>query len=192
MNKSPHQQTPVTEEQLLALLATLRVEQTPEADFEGRFLSEFHERVAREAVCCPARRHLLAHVLQMLENIGRGRFAFGASALGIGLVALCFAMLPSDRTGMETTATVAQEKVAAPLMLPALSNDLVEYTTVRVLPGHSVFEVGGVTVTKGEHATIIEVPHNYIAPGRSNDVFRKGGRSALPASLPSSSVRYAF
>lgn len=192
MNKSPHQQTPVTEEQLLALLATLRVEQTPEADFEGRFLCEFHERVAREAVCCPARRHLLAHVLQMLENIGRGRFAFGASALGIGLVVLCFTLLPADRVGMETTATVAQEKVVAPLMLPALSNDLVEYTTVRVLPGPSVFEVGGMTVTKGEHATIIEVPHNYITPGRPNDASRKGVRSALPASLPSSSVRYAF
>ena len=100
--------------------------------------------------------------------------------------------MPADRVGMETTATVAQEKVVAPLMLPALSNDLVEYTTVRVLPGPSVFEVGGMTVTKGEHATIIEVPHNYITPGRPNDASRKGVRSALPASLPSSSVRYAF
>ena len=55
MAKLIHTPAPETEEQLVALLATLRVEPVEEADFESRFLSEFHDRVAREAVCCPAR-----------------------------------------------------------------------------------------------------------------------------------------
>ena len=35
----------VREETLVAILATMRVEATPEADFEERFLYNFHERV---------------------------------------------------------------------------------------------------------------------------------------------------
>ena len=71
MSRNIHTQGPDSEEQLVAMLATLRVTATEEADFESRFLCEFHERVAREAVCCPARRHLFAHLLQMMDNLGQ-------------------------------------------------------------------------------------------------------------------------
>ncbi len=187
MGKQYQHPVPVSDAQMVALLATLRVEPTPEADFETRFLTEFHERVAREAVCCPARRHLLAHLLQMLENVGRGRFAVGASVLGVGVVAACYSLFPASPSAMETNAAVAHEKQMSPLMIPALSHDLIDCTTVRVMPKQSVFEMGGITVIRGETATVIEVSHPSIQGGRSIDT-NKGNRGMLP----SSSTRYSF
>lgn len=188
MDMQPQPRTSVSEEQLVALLATLRVEQTPEADFEGRFLAEFHERVAREAVCCPARRHLFAHLVQFFENVGKGRFAFGASALGLGVFAVCFSLFPSSWTGAETQAAVTPEKRSAPLLIPALSRDLVDCTSVQVMSAPSVLEIGGVTVTRGEHTTVVEIPHVYVPAARESEPHKPGTR----VMLPSSAVRYAF
>ena len=185
MAKPTHTRLPESEEQLIALLATLRVEPVEELDFESRFLSEFHERVAREAVCCPARRHLLAHLHQMVENFGRGRLAFGASALGLAAVAVCFAMYPADNGVVGTAATVAKvEPQPAPLLIPALSNDLADCTSIRVHTANSPLDVQGVMITRGQHSTIIEVPNVYVAPVSH----RSGGYVPLPAP----SVRYAF
>lgn len=76
--------------ELVALLASLRVEAAPEADFEARFLYDLRERIAREVVCCPARTLLWEHILQFLTNLGRRRrLAFGATACGA--FALCSA-----------------------------------------------------------------------------------------------------
>ena len=47
--------TQLSEEEIIALLGSLKKEPTPEADFEERFLCDFHELVAREVVCTPAR-----------------------------------------------------------------------------------------------------------------------------------------
>ena len=172
----------------MALLATLKVEAVEEADFETRFLCEFHERVAREAVCCPARRHLLAHLMQMLDNFGRGRLAFGASALGLGVVAVCYTMFPAGNAGVETAASVVVDRQLQPLLIPALSNDLDACTTIRVEPARSVLEMGGITVTRGQHSTVIEVPNTY-APAAT---MQGGARSSAAPVLPSSAVRYAF
>lgn len=185
MSKFSPSNSPCSEEQLVALLATLRVEPVKEADFEGRFLCEFHERVAREAVCCPARRHLLAHLMQMLSNFGRGRLAFGASTLCLGVVAVGYAMYPAGQAGVGTAAaTVAVDRNAAPLLIPALSNDLAECTSIRVESSRPTFEVSGVTITRGQYSTVIEVP-NVQQPAQHH---RQGGYISLPAS----SVRYAF
>lgn len=184
MSKASLSNSPCSEDQLVAMLTMLRVEPAKEADFEGRFLCEFHERVAREAVCCPARRHLFAHLMQMLSNFGRGRLAFGASSLCLGVIAVGYAMYPAGKAGVETAATVAVERNAAPLLIPALSNDLAECTTIRVEPARSTFEVGGVTITRGQYSTVIEVPNEYLPASQS----RQGGYISLPAS----SVRYAF
>lgn len=184
MAKLSHNPVPQSEEQLVALLATLRVKPVDEADFESRFLCEFHERVAREAVCCPARRHLMAHLLQMVDNFGRGRLAFGASALGLGVVALCFAAYPTEQGGVETVASVAVDRKAAPLVMPVLSDDLAACTTIRLESAKSAFEVGGVTVRRGQHSTVIEVPNTTIIAVPQ----RPGNHPSLPAS----SVRYAF
>lgn len=184
MPESAQKSIPNSEEQLVALLATLRVTATEEADFEGRFLSEFHERVVRETVCCPARRRLLAHLMQMIDNFGRGRLAFGASAMGLCVLAVGYAMYPAGQAGAETAASVVRERQASPLVLPVLSSDLAECTTIRVEPGRSTFEIGGVTVTRGQYSTVIEVPNTaeISVPQRQGNY--------VP--LPASSVRYAF
>lgn len=184
MAKPSHPIDSFSEEKLVALLSTLKVEPAEESDFEGRFLYEFHERVAREAVCCPARRHLFAHIMQQIHNFGRGRLAFGASTLGLGVLAICYAAYPTGKAGAETAATVAMERQSSPLLIPALSNDLADCTSIRVEPAHSAFEVGGIMVTRGQHTTVIEVPH-VVQPASYQ---RQGGYVPLPAS----SVRYSF
>lgn len=177
MSKPTHTIVTVSEENLVALLSTLKVHSTEEADFEGRFLCEFHERVAREAVCCPARRHMFAHLMQQLQNFGRGRLAFGASTLGLGLLAICYAAYPTGKAGVETAASLAVDRQAAPLLIPALSDDLAECTTIRVEPSRSSLEVGCIMVTRGQHTTVIEVP-STMQPAL---FLRQGGYVPLPA-----------
>lgn len=82
-------------EEWIALLAELKLEATPEADFEARFLYDLHERIAQEAVCRPARKLLWEHILQMLTNIGGRKIAYGASTLGLGALAVGFFSWPS-------------------------------------------------------------------------------------------------
>lgn len=192
MDKVNHSKTPESEEELVALLATLRTEMTPEADFEARFLAEFHERVARDAVCCPARRRLFAHLLQLVDNFGRGRLAFGATALGLGVVAVCFSLYPAQQSGVDTAASVSRERKFLPLQqMPALSDDLAECTTIRVVPSQSDFGHGGVTITRGHHSTVIEVS-NMSLPIRVVEPAGGSPCPGSPAQLPSSAIRYSF
>ena len=185
MSDPSHTRISESEENLVALLATLKVEAVEEADFESRFLCDFHDRVVRETVCCPARRRLLAHLLQLVDNFGRGRIAFGASVMGLGILAICFASYPAEQTAVGTTANVSgAERQVAPLHFPAMSSDLAECTTVRVQPSASVLEVGGVTIMRGPHSTIIEVPNVQVVPQSA----RQGGYISLPATTE----RYAF
>lgn len=83
------------EAELIAMLAGLKMEATPEADFEGRFLYDFHEHIAQEAVCRPARKLLWEHLLQRLNNIGGRKIAYSASTLGLGALAVGFFAFPS-------------------------------------------------------------------------------------------------
>lgn len=92
------------DKQLIALLATLKAEPTPEADFESRFLYDFHERVARETVCCPAHRRVWEHLQQMLANFGLRRLAYGASTLGVGALAVGYIALPEENAAMAEAA----------------------------------------------------------------------------------------
>jgi hypothetical protein len=191
MDKVNRTSIPESEAQLVALLATLRVQPVEEADFESRFLSEFHDRVAREAVCTPARRHLLSHLLQLVDNFGRGRLAFGASALGIVVVGACFALVPAAQVGSDTTATVAHSAAehAAPLLMPSFDTDLVQCATVHVEQGKTTLVNPGVTVIRGQKATIIEIPANYHTTLHYST---ENNRNANRTQLPSSAVRYAF
>ncbi len=97
----------ISETELLALLSGLKLEATPEADFESRFLYDFHERVARESVCRPARRLLWEHLLQCVANFGRRRLAYGASTLGIGALAVGFFTWPGESGSPAMAAHVA-------------------------------------------------------------------------------------
>ena len=194
MARTPHHSSFESEEQLVSLLAGLKVECVEEADFEGRFLAEFHERVAREAVCCSARRHLLSHVMQMLDNFGRGRLAVGASTLGLGAVAVAFVFYPVEKAAVDTAASVTVDRNVPFMQMPALSGDLPEYTTVRVIQEPASFDNNGIMITRGQHATIIQIPSLY-APQQQRQADSATGNIYRPVpagSLPASSVRYAF
>lgn len=192
MSRTPHTSPFESEEQLVTLLASLKVERVEEADFEGRFLEEFHDRVAREAVCCPARRHLLSHVAQLLCNFGRGRLAFGASALGLGVVAVAFSLYPAETGTVDTAASVVADRKLPFMQMPALSNDLPEYTSVRVVQDSGAGDTNSIMITRGQHATIIQIPNAYNAQPRQVDTYGNTYRPLPAGSLPASSVRYAF
>ncbi len=78
-------------QELAALLRVLRVEATPEAYFEERFLQDFRRRVEREVACRPMRSLIWEHIAMLMNNLGMRKVAFGASAFGLG--ALCVGAL---------------------------------------------------------------------------------------------------
>ncbi len=86
----------ISESELVGLLASLKVEPAPETDFEGRFLYDLRERLARESVCCPARRLLWDHILQLFSGFGSRKLAYGASTLGLGALAVSLFALPGE------------------------------------------------------------------------------------------------
>ncbi len=80
----------ISESELVGLLASLKVEPAPETDFESRFIYDLRDRLARESVCCSARRLLWDHIVQMLANFGPRKLAYSASTLGLGALAVGF------------------------------------------------------------------------------------------------------
>ncbi len=125
----------ISESELLGFLASLKAEPTPEADFEGRFLYDLRERLARETVCCPARRLLWDHLMQLLANVGLRKLACGASALGLGAFALSFFALPEqpDGSGMAVTKgklSLLEHSMAA--LRPNSGQEAHNCTTIRI------------------------------------------------------------
>lgn len=121
------------EEQLMQLLASLRVTETPEAGFEERFLYDFHERVAQAAVVRPARYQLWEHLMQALTNFGGRRLAYGASSLGIGAFAVAFFALPQEGP-QSAVASAALNRFDSSItsLTPGLSRDFDNCTSIRV------------------------------------------------------------
>ena len=90
-NEPPHTQQATGHEEIIVLLRSLRIEATPEAYFEDRFIYEFRERLVSSAACRPARSLLWEHLLQIISNLGGRRLAWGLSSFGLG--ALCMGTL---------------------------------------------------------------------------------------------------
>ncbi len=88
----------ISDADLTRLLASMKVAPAPEADFEERFLYDLRERLARESVCCSARRLLWDHIVQFLTNFGSRKLAYSASTLGLGALAVGFFALPGEET----------------------------------------------------------------------------------------------
>lgn len=126
--------------QLVQLLATLRVVETPEAHFEERFLYDFHERVACAAVVRPARYQFWEHLMQALTNFGGRRIAYGASTLGVGALAMGFFAIP----GEENHPTVAGNALSRfdssiTTLTPGLTRDYDSCTSIRVVKAKNPF-----------------------------------------------------
>lgn len=115
-NKTSHKEA--DDEEIVVLLRSLRVEATPEAYFEERFLYEFHERLAHEVVNRPARTLLWEHLQQVLSNIGRRRLIWGASSVSFG--ALCLGLLFSLQ-GRVASRHQAAESIAVQSLMPGAS-----------------------------------------------------------------------
>jgi hypothetical protein len=86
----------LTEEELTSLLSGLKIDASPEADFESRFLHDFRERVAADAVTKSARSLLWDHIKMMFSNMGKQKLAFGATSLCACGFAIGFLTWPSD------------------------------------------------------------------------------------------------
>lgn len=140
------------EAQLLNLLAELRVSATPEADFEERFLYDFHERVAREAVCCPAHRRLFEHLAQILENFGMPKLAFGASSLGVAALAVGLVTFPGEESQPSTVAGVALHRLESNLtsLTPGMAREVNDCISIRVAEKASPFAHESVLVSSSQ------------------------------------------
>lgn len=86
----------LNEDDIVSLLAGLKMEPHPEANFEDRFVHDFRERVARYAVTRPARKVLWEHILLRLTSIGKMKYAYGATTLGVSALAIGFFSLSSE------------------------------------------------------------------------------------------------
>ncbi len=125
----------ISESELVGLLASMKVEPAPEADFETRFLYDLRERLARESVCCSARRLLWDHILQMFSSFGPRKLAYGASTLGLGALAAGFFALPTEPEAVGTsvaknTLTRLEHSLAA--LRPNAEQEVQECTTIRI------------------------------------------------------------
>lgn len=90
MNDEKTNATKLSEDDIIGLLAGLKVEPHPEANFEDRFMHDFRERVARYAVTRPARKVLWDHIMLRLTSIGKVKYACGATTLGVSALAIGF------------------------------------------------------------------------------------------------------
>lgn len=144
-------QNDISEADLAELLTTLRVELTPEAHFEERFLYDFHERVARETVCCPAHHRVWEHMMQILTNFGRRRLVYGASTLGVGVLAVGgYMVVPETEQQQASTRVMVAKRFdnTVSSLVPGLSRDYSSCTSVRVVPKPEPFDRDNVLVSR--------------------------------------------
>ncbi len=96
MNKDKINNTSTSEDELTSLLAELKVDAAPEADFEARFLHDFRERIAADAVTKSARSLLWDHIKMKFCNMGRLKWAYGATSLCACVLAIGVFTWPTD------------------------------------------------------------------------------------------------
>lgn len=152
MSKKETTGTNLSEDDIVNLLATLRVEPHPEANFEDRFVHDFRDRVARYAVTRPARKVLWEHILLRLTGMGKLKWACGATTLGLGALVAGFFSWPSGDVqnqnrvapsiGSAVIASVDTPDVCSPRSVVVSSSLELESSTC-IVPDQSFFLAGG-------------------------------------------------
>ncbi len=174
-NRDSGAQNTMGEAQLLTLLASLKVEETPEANFEERFLYDFHNGIARETVCCPAHLRAWEHILQYLTNFGKKRLLFGASTLGVGALAMGIMIVPSSDESASTRVQVAKrfdDTVSS--LVPGLSRDCDGCTSIRISSHFDESNQSGVLGTVGSVQSRSLVTDFFYSDMENNGVSMPG------------------
>ncbi len=119
-----------TSPEWMELLRTLRIDATPEACFEERFLQDFRRRVEREFVCRPMRSLIWEHVSTLMVHPGTRRMAYGASIFVMG--ALCMGALIWRYTPSATARTehLCELESRANSLQPGVSRQVVSTTVL--------------------------------------------------------------
>ncbi len=122
--------------ELLILLRSLRIETTPEACFEERFLYDFRERVIRETACRSMRSLLWEQLVMLMERLGIRRLALGASTFSLG--ALCAGIWIWQQNGLSSPVLASASSCAleesARSLRPGDAQGVVGTTVQRVSP----------------------------------------------------------
>lgn len=149
------------------LLRVLLVEPTPEAHFEERFLSDFRERVEREAVCRSARSVLWEHVCMFMGNIGIRRVAWGATTFGLG--ALCVGVLAwrFSESVPQVHTELCELEARANSLQPGISHHV---TCMAVGPRRLRNNEKNVVILADEEE---EMPFYGVGPGRESSSIRR-------------------
>lgn len=129
-NKSIQPGEPEASQEWVVLLRTLRIEATPEACFEERFLQDFRRRVEREVVCRPVHSLVWEHVSALMEHLGVRRVAFGASVFGLGALCMGFLTWQNAPSTAARTEHLCELESRANSLQPGVSRQVVSTTVL--------------------------------------------------------------
>ncbi len=97
MKKDLQELAHADEEKLVKELASMRVELTPEADFEARFLADFHERLAETEAATKVKLPFFARVKAAITSPYVRAWAMGACAVVVvGFLVGGFVTVPEE------------------------------------------------------------------------------------------------
>lgn len=186
----------LSETDLVALLTSLRKEATPEAHFEERFLYDFHERIAREAVCRPARTLLWEHVRQFLSNLVGRKLAYSASTLGAGMIALGIYSLQNNNEEVANKASFVGDAALVAHMNRSLED--IEFETQDNFDAISVgetenksFSRNRLSLARNKVAYAIQDDSDVLYVSSSRPV-NMGLPSGMDSDFPSLTTNLAF
>lgn len=97
MKKELQELSHAEEEELVKALASLKVELTPEADFESRFLADFHNRLAESEVTSKAKLPFFVRVKAAITSpYGRSWVMGACAAVVVGFLVGGLLMVPEE------------------------------------------------------------------------------------------------